>query len=231
MNALKSFLLKNLNPIVLCIAVLCLYAILQIRLGWFWAIGSARRAGDINAIIEGLSYSYLAAALFYLLTMYLPAKRRQEKIVPVIQKRVEEIGSKNIRAMLFEFARETEYGADWKSSTHTAEILKSKDWDAPVPMFQQYNGIQISYLHYLNLKGKQLKERISDIIMKYKEDLTEEQTVVLEELSDMDFFGTIASLSSFPRMTVNGGKDSLVNMFCKMQEKYFEVEKAFKLRD
>ena len=133
--------------------------------------------------------------------------------------------------MLFEFARDTEYNADWKSSTHTAEILKSKDWDAPVPMFQQYNGIQISYLHYLNLEGKQLKERISDIIMKYKEDLTEEQTVVLEKLSDMDFFGTIASFSSFPRMTVNGGKDSLVNMFCKMQEKYFEVEKAFKLRD
>lgn len=230
MNKIESFLLRNLNIIVLCIALLCLYAILQIRLDLFWPIGSSTKADDINAIIEGLSYSYLAAALFYLLTMYLPALRRSIKLAPVIQKRVEEIGRKNIRSMLFEFARGTSYKADWKTTTHTKEILKSKNWDEEVPVFKKYNGIVISYLHYLNLEGKNLKERISDIIVKYKKDLDEEQITALEALSDMMFFDTLISLCSMPTMKVNGGVDSLINEFCEMQEQYFEVEKAFGIR-
>ena len=55
MNKIESFLLRNLNIIVLCIALLCLYAILQIRLDLFLPIGSSTKADDINAIIEGLS--------------------------------------------------------------------------------------------------------------------------------------------------------------------------------
>ena len=93
--------MKRLDWIVLSVCILCLYAVFQIRLGWFWYIGSVENADAINSIIEGLSYSYIAAYLFYLLTSYVPERRRKMKLYVVINDRLHKIGIGNIRNILF----------------------------------------------------------------------------------------------------------------------------------
>ena len=223
--------IKWLNWIVLGICVLCLYAVIQIRLGLFWNIGYAENAGAVNAIIEGLSYSYIAAYLFYILTSFLPAKRRKKMLTPIIRERVQRIGTKNLHSILLEFGRKTGLNYDYRKTDNTAAILKSKNWDVVVPLIQQYNGISISYFRYTVAQSKAIKDRVADIIIRYKEVLTEEELVVLEDFADMSFFSTVESLSSFSNMTVNSGVDSLIEDFVKMQEKYLEMEKVFGIKN
>ena len=223
--------MKRLDWIVLGVCVLCLYAVIQIRLGWFWNICYAENAEAINTIIEGLSYSYIAACLFYLLTSFLPAKRRKRMLSPIIRERVQRIGTKNIHSILLEFGRKTGLDYNFRNTDHTAEVLKSKDWDTIVPLIQQYNGIRLTYFRYVVAQSKAIKERVADIIIRYKEVLTEDELVVLEDFSDMSFFNIVESLSTFPNMTVNTGVNSLVEDFVKMQEKYLEMEKIFRIKN
>ena len=223
--------MKRLDWIVLGICVLCLYAVIQIRLGCFWYIGSMENADAVNSIIEGLSYSYIAAYLFYILTSFLPAKRRKKMLTPIIREKVKRIGTKNIHSILLEFGRQTGLPYDYRNTEHTAEVLKSKDWDAEVPLIKQYNGISITYFRYTVAQSKAIRERVADIIIRYKEVLTEDELVALEDFADMSFFSTVESLSSFPNMTVNSGVDSLIEEFMKMHEKYLEMEKVFGIKN
>ena len=223
--------MKRLDWIVLGICVLCLYAVIQIRLGCLWYIGSIENADAVNSIIEGLSYSYIAAYLFYVLTSFLPLRRRKRMLNPIIRERVKRIGTKNIHSILLEFGRQTGLPYDYRNTEHTAEVLKSKDWDTEVPIIKQYNGISITYFRYTVAQSKAIRERVADIIIRYKEVLTEDELVALEDFADMSFFSTVESLSSFPNMTVNSGVDSLVEEFMKMHEKYLEMEKVFGIKN
>ena len=223
--------MKRLDWIVLAVCALCLYAVIQIRLGCFWYVGSIGNAEAVNSIIEGLSYSYIAAYLFYILTSSLPARRRKKKLYPIIRERVQRIGTKNIHSILLEFGRKTGLSYDYKNTDHTTEVLKSKDWDTEVPLIKQYNGISITYFRYTVAQSKAIRERVADIIIRYKEVLTEDELVILEDFADMAFFSTVESLSSFPNMTVNSGVDSLVEDFVKMQEKYLAMEKVFGIKN
>ena len=222
--------MKRLDWIVLAVCYICLYAVIQIRVGCFWFIGSVNNADAVNSIIEGLSYSYIAAYLFYVLTSYLPERKRKKKLDVVIKDRVHKIGDANIRSILFEFARETGIDVDYSDTQHTEEILKSKNWDAEVPIFKQYNGVSISYFRYANLRCKDIKESVADIVLRYKEVMTAEELVALEELSKEFFIIQIESLCSYSNIKVNDGVDSLVSAFIDMQKKFLEVEQVFHIK-
>ena len=222
--------MNKIDWIVLGICLLCLYAVLQIRLGCFWYIGSVKNADAINSIIEGLSYSYIAAYLFYILTSYLPERKRKKKLGLVIQDRVHKIGVACINGILFEFARETGLKADYSDTQHTEEILKSKNWDVEVPILKRYKGVSVSYFRYANLQCKDIKERVADIVLRYKEVMTAEELVALENLTKELFISHMESLSSYPNMSVNDGADSLISAFIDLQQKFIAVEKVFKIR-
>ena len=97
-------------------------------------------------------------------------------------------------------------------------------------MLKKYNGVSISYLHYVNLNCKEMKERVAAVVIRYKEVLTEEELVALEDFSEMPFFNIVESLSSFPNMRVNDGVSSLIDDFVKLQNKYLEVERVYKIK-
>lgn len=226
MKAFLSYLAKRFDVIVLLVFLVSLYAVFQIRFGWFWPISKTDNADTINSILEGLSYSYIAAYIFYLLTVKTPSFRRKEKLKPILQKRVGTIG-RLMRDVLLEFTRGTAYQANVHDTEHTADILKSKNWDLIVPLIQQYRGVSITYFGYTNAMCSQVKECISDIIICYREDLSEDQIVALEQFRDISFFNLVSSLHSFPSITVNGNADSLASEFVKMQKAYLQLEKEF----
>lgn len=227
---LNNETMKRFKWIVFCIFILCLYAVVQIRLGWLWNIGCVMNADAINSIIEGLSYSYIAAYLFYILTSFLPSRRRRKKIEPIIRSKVQKIGENEIYSILLEFGRDTKYSSDYRTTQDTAKILKSKNWDSNISIMRKFFGVNTTYLRYVNAHSQSIRERISDIIIRYKEVLSEDEIVALENFSEMFFFKLIGSLCLHPSITVNDNVDSLIKEFVKMQSKYIEVEKVFGIK-
>jgi len=219
--------MKRLDWIVLGVCILCLYAVIQIRLGCFWNFGSIENADAVNSIIEGLSYSYIAAYFFYLLTVFLPSRRRRKKIFPIIKERVHEIGIRNIHSILLEFGRGTQLGSDYRDVQHTEEIMRSKNWDSEVPMFKKYDGVSITHFRYADVQCRTIQDRIADIIIRYSEVLTEDEITALEKFSKNQYFTLSLSLSSHPTMQVNSGIDSLIEAFIKMQKEFIDVECLF----
>ena len=152
---------------------------------------------------------------------------RKRKIMPVIQNRVEEIGRLGIYYILLEFARESGYGADYKSSENTAKVLESKYWLDYMPFFQKAYRANMTYLDLVSVEGKKIKERVSDLIDKYKDEMTTEQITLLEEIPDMYLFRLVDLFCNIPNKDVDKGNNPFVEEFCKLHDKYLEVERAF----
>lgn len=226
MKSLLTCFAECYDYIVLIIFIMCMYAVFRIRLGWFWPIGNVYNVDAANSIIESISFSYIAASIFYLLTTKLPSFRRKKMLKPIIKDRIEYIGSL-IKNVLSEFSKQTMYGADINDVEHTPEILRSKDWDTEVPTIKQYRKISISYFRYANAISTRVKDRVSDVIIRYRDDLTEDQIVALESFCNMSFFSTVNSLSSFPDIRVNDGVESLIKDFVEMQKKYLIIANEF----
>ena len=147
--------------------------------------------------------------------------------MPVIQNRVEEIGRLGIYYILLEFARESGYGADYKSSENTAKVLESKYWLDYMPFFQKAYRANMTYLDLVSVEGKKIKERVSDLIDKYKDEMTTEQITLLEEIPDMYLFRLVDLFCNIPNKDVDKGNNPFVEEFCKLHDKYLEVERAF----
>lgn len=209
------------------VAMICLYALLQIRMGMFWPVGNVDNPDSANIIVENISYSYIAAYVFYLLTVGIPNVTRKYKLKSIIQENVKNIGTKEIHSILLEFGRETGIKADYHDVEHTAYVLNSKNWDFVVPMILKYQGVSITYFQYMYRVCDCIKETISFVKNRFNNDLTINQLVALEELSEMKIFKTLDSLIKFPNMKVDDGRKSLIEEFVEMQTKYLKVEALF----
>lgn len=83
--------MKKVNIITLIVALICVYAILTIKLGIFWRIGTSENADNINEIILNLSYSLLAAVFFYIFIEAIPFYFKRKKIRVVILNKLHEL--------------------------------------------------------------------------------------------------------------------------------------------
>ena len=231
---MKKLAVDRIDIILLIVLLLALWAILSIQLkvipvitvGW-----QQETIASWNTVFLNLSYSYIAALIFYGLTTRLPVYRRKKKLMPVIQKRIGEIG-REIYNILLEFARETGYNHDYRNTTDTDAIMRSKDWMAIMPTVLRFRNIKISYLNFLNAEAKAIKDKISDVIQKYKDEMSEEQLVALETLAHAQFFHQVEFLSSIVLGRIDeGGYDSLISDFIDMQKQYLEVERLFEIEE
>ena len=188
---------------------------------------SAERSKAVNTAMLTLSYSYIAAFVFYMLTTVIPSLQRKQKLNEPIKKRVKEL-SRGIRDILLEFAQGTNYKVDERNTTDTEAILRSKDWFAIVPRIQKYRHISVTHIEYMKAAGNNVRTQIANIISRYYGELTPDQLVELEALSDSQFFSTIEFICSIPNTTiVDSGYSSLIEDFITMQNQYLKVEKEF----
>ncbi len=149
-------------PFLLCMfLLLSLWVILAVQFQLIPLICTNLDAGTseaLNAGLLNLSYSYIAALIFYVLTNVLSAKKRRNKLNGIIKQRILGIG-RCIRDILLEFARDTQFKADIHDVDNTEAILKSKNWMITIPILQKYNKVNISYLRYMSIKGGRLNQR------------------------------------------------------------------------
>lgn len=211
--------------ILLGVFLASLITIVAIKLNF--VIGMSDYAEIINDMLVNLSYSYIAAYLFYLMTSRLPVVMRKRKIMPVIQNRVEEIGRRSIYYVLLEFSRNSELNADYKHIEGTKDVLASKIWTDEMPAVQRQFGVRIDYLNYVRHQCDDLKERVAVVLDRYKDEMTEEQITALEELTGLYIFRLVELSCSVPSVRIEPGVNPLVEEYCKLHQKYLEVERLF----
>ncbi len=226
-KTLGDFFYRHCQLILFGIFLTCLYVIVQVKFEIVPFLVYSIYADAINEILVNLSFSYIAAYIFYQLANRLPLKIRNRKLKPILQKRVEEIGRRSIYYVLLEFSRETPFSADYKHIDNTAKVLESKLWTDEMPaMLRQFN-IRISYLNYVRHQCDDLKERVSEVLKRYKDEMTVEQITALEEMTDLYIFRLIELFCSLPSIKVDPGHNPFVEEYLKLHQKYLKVEKLF----
>jgi len=225
LQLIGDFFYRYCQWILLGVFLVSLITIVAIKLNF--VIGMSDYAEIINDMLVNLSYSYIAAYLFYLMTNRLPVVMRKRKIMPVIQNRVEEIGRRSIYNVLLEFSRDSELNADYKHIDGTMDVLSSKIWTDDMPAVQRQFGYRIDYLHYVRLQCDDLKERVAVLLNRYKEEMTEEQITALEEMNGLYIFRLVELFCNLPKIQIDPGVNPMVEEFCKMHQKYLEVERLF----
>lgn len=214
---------------MLVIALICFYAILQIRLNCFWPIWYIKNADTLNSIIENFAFGYDAAYFFYLMTIEIPNALRRTKLKLIIKNNVRRIGLNDFRSVLLEFSRETNMKGDYHDIEQSKILLSSKNWDEIIPMIYKWEGVKITYFRYTSVVLNHIKDEVLSIIDRYKNELSLEQLVLLEELYEMVSNSIIISLSNHSNTRVNDGRISLIEDFIRIQNKYLDIEKAFGL--
>lgn len=220
---------KHLIKIILgALTFLSFWAILAIRFRLPLLIQTSMSDETVaatNEFLITLSYSYIAALVFYLVTNVLSAKQRRDKLEPIIKRKVYDIG-RCIHDILLEFHRGTVYGHDVHNTADTEALLKSKDWFSVVQFILENHKIEVTYFEYMRCCGQNIKSQISDLITKYHSEMTAPQLVELENLSKASFFHTIDFVSTLPAIK-EIDKASLIDDFIALQNQYMKVEKEF----
>lgn len=76
--------MNKVKLMILLVVIACMYAILTIKLNLFWHIGVSEKAEGINEIILNLSYSVLAAVIFYIFIDVLPFYAKKKKVRQIL---------------------------------------------------------------------------------------------------------------------------------------------------
>lgn len=183
----------------------------------------------INKILSNLAYSYIAASVFYLITVVLPYRIRLYEIKPVIGRNINKIRS-CIRNILLEYSRETTFNGSDFSEENVRKILASKNWTDNMLFLNSLYGISITYIKYIDEEFKVMDKTINETISNYKDYLTEKQIVLLEEIRHMQIRSSVSTFSSLTKVNLEhpDGKKYLIDEFVKMINKYIEIENEFK---
>lgn len=220
-----DYFYRYCQRILLGVFLACVFTIVVIKLNFY--IGTSDYAEIINDMLANLSYSYIAAYLFYLMTSRLPVVMRKRKLLPVIQNRVEEIGRRSIYYVLLEFSRDSKFNADYKHIDGTEDVLASKIWTDEMPTVRRQFGIRINYLNYVRHQCDDLKKRVAVVLDRYKDEMTEEQITALEEMTGLYIFRLVELFCSIPKIQIDPGINPMVEEFYKLHQKYLEVERLF----
>lgn len=202
MKSIEQWLLKYSDYYVMAIALICLYAIFQIKFNFAFWMGYSEKADAWNEIITNLSYSYLAGFIFYLLTVTLPYKKMKGKVKVALDSKLNMIRSN--------------YKACVESVYHPLKAMSLDiTKDEAIANFKEVSFYQkckmgyfqdkdISVVDYIRLKHQENVIRAAELL-EYKPWLSSETVAQIEEIRNSNLPAVIISL------TQSIGKDQLDN--------------------
>lgn len=192
MIRMKEFFLRISDYLVCIIALVCLYAILQIKLGFAIWIGSCERAYEYNEIIINLSYSYLAGFIFFLLTVTLPHEKMRAKVKKALEGKVNQIA--------------TNYWACIESVVPFPKgLTRNQTKEDVVMMFKEASslqlcrlssvGVNVSVAEYIKAKHKENKELATELL-EYKPWLSSETIAQIEIIRNANLMSVVISMTN-----------------------------------
>ena len=166
--------------------IISVYIILNVGLGWFWAIGSCENANRVNQVLLNLSYSYIAGCIFYLLVTYFPEMQRKKTLRPAIKLKIEDL-RKQINACIQTF----EKNEDWNLIDNISKeqltnlIMNANMYDNSY--YAKTIGYTQNHLQFLHATRDNVFAIIEQILS-YKEYLSAEQLLLIEKIHDSTYF-------------------------------------------
>lgn len=214
---------KFIKCIIGLIGVVCIYAIIQINLGYFWSIGAFENAEQLNSIIINLSYSYIAGLIVYIFTVEIPTIIHNKKIKPIINQNIENIGV-SFHNLLVGFTKEDEsLNIDVSDISNCKKILTNVDWNTKneLPIYPSEGNklYQTFYYDYKNIQNE-----ITRILQIYKSDLTTEQLLLLEDLTDMKHVQVLGVIIAAKYKMNNEAGNAIANEFAEKLETYAKLK-------
>lgn len=220
---------SKLLTIFLSLAIIfCVWSILSIELEVttkFSTSWNDEFCNKLNKVFINLSYSFLAGYIFYIFTVVIPDDMKKKKIKPILYKKISSC-FRTVENIINKFTGENCCRKEL-SREELANILDKKKWRDPIP------NLGISYIEYVSLQGKYLRQQVLETINLYKDYMTESQIADLENLIDMLIFQLANKFSSMPRVDIDNPqeKKSLINDFCNMFAKFQEIYKTFEIKE
>ena len=192
MSRLKELVFKLSNYLVGLLALVCLYAIFQIKFDFAFWICSSERACDYNEILMTLSYSYLAGYLFFLLTVTLPHLKMRAKVKKALEGKVNQIA--------------TNYWACIESVVPFPKgLTRNQTKEDVVMMFKEASslqlcrlssvGINVSVAEYIKAKHKENKELATELL-EYKPWLSSETIAQIEKIRNANLMSVVISMTN-----------------------------------
>jgi len=192
MSRLKELVFKLSNYLVGLLALVCLYAIFQIKFDFAFWICSSERACDYNEILMTLSYSYLAGYLFFLLTVTLPHLKMRAKVKKALEGKVNQIA--------------TNYWACIESVVPFPKgLTRNQTKEDVVMMFKEASslqlcrlssvGVNVSVAEYIKAKHKENKELATELL-EYKPWLSSETIAQIEKIRNANLMSVVISMTN-----------------------------------
>jgi hypothetical protein len=234
MNKVKYFM-KSITIVQCCFVgtiLLAFWIILSVGLEWMPLIPSFMSdisASKFNVVALNLSYSVVAAFIFYLLTIYFPKKRDGKILYPVMRRKINGV-YQCFYYIYLEFGRIKGYGTAGNGSMIEEaiynddtgrELLMSADWNAIIP-FHQKMGETRTYVQNMYYTYKNMIE-IFDLIILYGSHLTAKQLKLIEDIRNSSFFSVITRSATDSRVTVSA--NGFIDQFFEVKNKMLELKK------
>lgn len=210
-----------LLAVSLLVAIVISYQIEYLMVPSDWSI---RKCDSVNQFFIGVTCSYIAAYIFWIITTVLPAYNKSVSVAGTLNNRFDEI-KKSVRDITFEFAYSTQF-KNYFEESDCRGAMNSKDWDAIIPLFQSYYHQDIVFWRFIDAQGEHIRNLIDSFLKGYAEELTPEQKNALEAIRTARIFETLRRFSGM-NMAVNGGRSSLVDDYWEMVKSVNNAELLF----
>jgi len=199
-----AFLVEYGNYYVIGLAILCLYAILQIKLGLAFYLGSSEDAGSWNQIIEGLSYSYLAGYFFYFLTVRLPYWEMKIKVREALKRKAEKIDSNYKECLISVLPPGSQVKFEMKEEIVVA-IFKEFSYLGKCRLSSF--GVEATAIEYIKAKHEE-NQRLATTLLEYKPWLSADAITQIEEIRNSDLSSIVIALTNPKLAKILDSEDS-----------------------
>lgn len=190
---LVGWLLKYNDWYVWTIAIVSVYAILQIKLDFAFWIANSDKADAYNEIITNLSYSYLAGFIFFLLTVTLPHWKMRTKIRKALEGKTNTICS-NYKACVESVVPLPKTVLPTITREEAVENFKAVSYHQPCRLTAIQNT-NVSIVVYIKLKHDENK-RLATELLEYKPWLSSETIAKIEEIRNSNLPTIIITLTN-----------------------------------
>lgn len=180
------------NYYVFLLTIICLYAIIQIKLECAFWIGRSDKADSINDILLNLAYSYLAALIFYIFTSVFPYLSMRYRCKNALREKVRLIVS-NYKACAESVVPFPQNLPNNISKECLIEIFQGKSYMDLCRL--HILGLKIPVIEYIRVKHKE-NMVIASEILDYKTWLSSDMIVNVEIIRNSQLTAIINSLTA-----------------------------------
>lgn len=186
--------MNKVNRMISLVVIACFYAILTIKLDIFWKIGELEKADSINDIILNLSYSILAAVIFYIFIDVIPYYTKKKKMREVLRTKIDRI-KQDVNS-----AKNAIYLPPFTEMAKTKDGFVN-DFENKDMKDAYYLGLYHfkSLIEFFDHNKEQIRNSIHEILG-YTEFLTEKEVEILADINSSKYINSHFFIKDFENL-------------------------------